>query len=387
MTYILIFIKKALELFNLSHFFRNIIFYFIKDRLYKTNNIVSTNKPTFLIVSYGGLGDIIMLVDFALKLSNSFNVYFLINEPFYTIHKLLNSKKCLLIPYTKQNLFQKLKLFRNSKYKDLILIQHTPIVEFFFIRKFLKFPPTIGTLCEYFLLESSGLDKKISEPLPKNRPHFYKIFKKIIEKTFLSNQSINLEKINNFYEKKSKVLIKEEYIIVSPTKDNRWKAGKFGITFYQNLIIRLFNITNKKIIMVGTARDLPYLEKILRNIPSKINVENLAGKTNLYDVSVLTKNCLFVVANDNGIHHLSNFLNKKTLTLFNFSSPFVFSWNKSTSHYLFNNLYKCMPCVSVPKGPWDNTPFSCPFNYKCSKSINEENVIDKLIDLKWIKKI
>ena len=92
----------------------------------------------------------------------------------------------------------------------------------------------------------------------------------------------------------------------------------------------------------------------------------------------------FVVANDNGVHHLSNFLNKQTLTLYNFSSYKVYNWPNRNSNYIFKPLYNCMPCVGKENGPFDNYPFKCPWNIRCKYTIDEEDIFKKLGELKWI---
>ena len=98
----------------------------------------------------------------------------------------------------------------------------------------------------------------------------------------------------------------------------------------------------------------------------------------------MLKETEFVVANDNGVHHLSNFLNKKTLTLYTFSSYNTFNWNNKNSKHIFKPLYDCMPCVGKENGPFDYHPFKCPWTIRCKKTINEMDIINKLRKLRWI---
>ena len=73
-------------------------------------------------------------------------------------------------------------------------------------------------------------------------------------------------------------------------------------------------------VLVGSKEDLPMIKNLIINKPKELNFKNLVGKTNLKDLIQIIKNANFVISNDNGIHHLSNYLNKKTLTFFTFSS-------------------------------------------------------------------
>ena len=53
------------------------------------------------------------------------------------------------------------------------------------------------------------------------------------------------------------------------------------------------------------------IKNLIINKPKELNFKNLVGKTNLKDLIQIIKNANFVISNDNGIHHLSNYLNKK----------------------------------------------------------------------------
>ena len=137
-------------------------------------------------------------------------------------------------------------------------------------------------------------------------------------------------------------------------------------------------------LIVGTNQDKKIVNNILNGLDCKKSIINLAGKTSILDLIDLINDAKFVVANDNGVHHLSNFLKKKTLTLYNFSSYKVYNWPNKNSKYIFNPLYDCMPCVGTENGPFDNYPFKCPWNVRCKHSIDETIIVKKLGDLKWI---
>ena len=133
---------------------------------------------------------------------------------------------------------------------------------------------------------------------------------------------------------------------------------------------------------MGKNEDSFKIYEVLNLIPKNFNYINLVGKTNLVDLITIINKTEFTIANDNGIHHLSNFLKKKTITLFNFSSPLVYKWNNKNSLTLFKKKYNCMPCISKPNGPWDNIPFKCPYKIRCKDSLNSENIINVFSKLK-----
>ncbi len=183
---------------------------------------------------------------------------------------------------------------------------------------------------------------------------------------------------------KSSFIPNSSYFILSPTKDSNWSMGFLDYKIYANFIQKMIENTNLTPIVVGTTIDKKIIDNILKNLSSKFKPINLAGKTNIKDLIGLVKESDFVVANDNGVHHLSNFLNKKTLTLYNFSSYKVYNWPNKDSNYIFKPLYNCMPCVGKENGPFDNYPFKCPWNVRCKNTIDEEDIFKKLGELKWI---
>ena len=126
------------------------------------------------------------------------------------------------------------------------------------------------------------------------------------------------------------------------------------------------------------------IKKITKHIPENVNYHNLTGLTSIKDLIPLIINSSFVVANDNGIHHLSNFLNIRTLTLYNFSSHEVYNWSNKNSEYIFNPVFSCMPCVGNQNGPFDNYPFKCPWKVRCKNTISSKNIVSKLKEVKWI---
>ena len=84
---------------------------------------------------------------------------------------------------------------------------------------------------------------------------------------------------------------------------------------YSNLIKKIFQTTKLTPVLVGSPLDQKIIEKILINLPPKYYPINLVGKTTISDLISLLKEAEFVVANDNGVHLLSNFLNNSTSIL------------------------------------------------------------------------
>ena len=110
------------------------------------------------------------------------------------------------------------------------------------------------------------------------------------------------------------------------------------------------------------------VNNLLKNLPQRLKFKNLVGKTDLQQLIQIIKKANFVISNDNGIHHLSNYLNKKTLTFFTFSSCEALKWDiEIVILYLIKSIIVCH--VGNKTGPFDNYPFQCPWKIRCVNSI------------------
>ena len=143
---------------------------------------------------------------------------------------------------------------------------------------------------------------------------------------------------------------------------------------YLDTMFYIYKKTKLIPVLVGSKEDLPIIQNLIINKPKELHIRNLVGKTNLKDLIQIVKNAKFVISNDNGIHHLSNYLNVKTLTFFTFSSYVTLKWNNNNSFFIFNKKYQCMPCIGNKSGPFDNYPFSCPWQIRCKDSITVDNI-------------
>ncbi len=382
--FLLIYLKKIFQGSKFDICIRLIINY-LSPHYYKFSKKINFTQDTkFIYICYGGLGDCILAFPFLINLSDKCKVTIFIDAKFKGIENLLN-RKIEVKFYVKKDLFKELKNYRKIN-SNLILIQQSPILEFILFHFFLRMPPTIGFLykqnqisCEGFLFQTKTINTK----------------NKILKYDLLEKNIIIMCNQNNFIQTKKKYfnqlkfykfsqIPEDPFFILSPTKDPNWSMGFLEYKVYANLIIKILQTTNLTPVLVGTHSDKQIIENILDNLPPKYYPINLVGKTTIKDLISLLNETEFVVANDNGIHHLSNFLNKKTLTLYNFSSYNAFNWHNKNSNYIFKPLYDCMPCVGKENGPFDNYPFKCPWNIRCKKTIDEIDIINKLKKLNWI---
>ena len=378
------FFKKQFAGSVIDKFIRLFFNFFSKIYFKISKAINDEENRSFVFISYGGLGDCILTFPFLIELSFKYHVSIFLDEKLGNLNYLFN-ENIQVIYYKKKYLLKELKKFSILR-SNYILIQQTPIMEFMLFHYYLKRPSTIGFIYKQNIISFEGIKKKDIALLTNNKSIKYKEL--LAQILLFENKSINDCK-NNYINKevhqfKYKDTPKRDYFILSTTKDHNWEMGFLNYETYGKFLINLSKKSNILPVLVGTINDINSIQNILQYLPENLKVLNLVGKTTIKDLMSLIINSNFVIANDNGVHHLSNFLKKQTLTLYNFSSHEVYNWTNKTSNYIFNQKFNCMPCVGNQNGPFDNYPFKCPWQVRCKNTISENDIIKKLEDLNWI---
>jgi len=373
-------IKSLIQGTMIDKYLRLFICYLSKYYYKNVNQKKNLQFEKSLIILYGGMGDSILLFPMIKKLSQKYDVDVLIEDKFIEIKEIL-PKNVNCIKYKKKEIFNELANYRVEN-KRFILLQQSPIFEFLIFNFILGRPPVIGFIYNQRILEMEGLSEKFSIQTSCNKIKKYELFFDLISKKikYLNSKVKSYSKQNTTPKNTNK-----NYFVLAPSKTLTWKGvGLLEHSVYLDTMNYIYKKTKLIPVLVGSKEDLPMIENLIINKPKELNFKNLVGKTNLKDLIQIIKNANFVISNDNGIHHLSNYLDKKTLTFFTFSSYKTLKWNKKNSFFIFNKKYKCMPCIGNESGPFDNYPFICPWKIRCKNSITIDNVIKKIEKIKLI---
>ena len=360
---------------------------FTFNQIYKYKNIFLQKKnvesfDNIVIFCYGGMGDNIITFPMITKLCQNFNVHVFIEDKFKELSILL-PKNCYFYNYSKKNLFSTLLKFRRKKIPNLLFIQQSPIFELFLFKMIMNVSATIGFLYSHRDINTLNLPQLSIKKNIINKVNGYEIiYEQIMTLPKLNRKPAKQYKKNNIFNINKNFDFNFKYFTVSVSKNSSWEMGSIEPEEYYKAIKEIYIRTKLVAVFLGTNEDSSKINEVLSLIPKKINFVNLVGKTNLVDLIGIVNKTEFTIANDNGIHHLSNFLEKKSITLFNFSSPLVYKWNNKNSLMVFKKKYRCMPCISKPNGPWDNVPFKCPYNIRCKNSLNAEDIINVFTKLK-----
>lgn len=102
----------------------------------------------------------------------------------------------------------------------------------------------------------------------------------------------------------------------------------------------------EKILLIGGPAEKSFVDLVWGLLPSRQNMENLAGKTSLAQLAEVLASAQLVLSTDSGPAHLANALGTKTIVLFgagneNNTSPY----NKGLLEVIRLGKLSCEPCV------------------------------------------
>jgi len=125
----------------------------------------------------------------------------------------------------------------------------------------------------------------------------------------------------------------------SSLEGRRWPAQSFA-----SLADLLIENLNARIIIFGVESENEVAEEIKSLAKNKDRISNLAGKTNLSELSQLLEKCEYLVTNDTGTMHLAAALGTKIVGLFFAHAHPYETAPFSPGHLLFQARISCAPC-------------------------------------------
>lgn len=357
------FLKNILRFyfrFLLSLFLRTIIILTSKFK-HKDNNFTHNNQ-NYIIILYGGIGDLMMMSNLANNLSKNNEVTLFIDKKLNFMKNVF--EKCEVIEYSSNNVIEAIKKIRKNS-KDKIFLSWSSSVELmilYLISKSNSYLGFVGTYSKVFFKNKFHLNKKL------NRYQIYNELYKLISKNNLDDY------INDYkYRHKNKY---DRYIIIHPHKTNYWGDVSIKNIEWIKFIRLILENTNLNIILVGSKKEIEKVTWIKQNLQLNKRIFDLTGKTNFQELNLLLKDSYALVTGDTGIMHLANRFKIKIFSVFTFSDHKVYATQNNTTVIYKKNI-KCQPCVSTSKDGSDNYPPVCFNNFACSDSIKSIDIFNE----------
>lgn len=323
-----------------------------------------------LIIRMSSIGDIVLATSFLKSVKHRYpdgEIHFLIKKEFSelvknhpSIDKLISFDKKLGL----KELFRMGKFLRNNNY-DIIFDIHSV-----FRTKILS------------LFLRKNLFKQIRKPRLRRFLLFYG-YQNFFEKSFshikmyhtLLNEDKTFPPTNLFIEEKEKnetkkFLVKnnigDSYIAVVPGA--AWSQKQWSIDNYNNLMTRLIDSFNSKIVILGAANDI-----ICDQIIKDERIVNLKDKTSLRMAMGIVKYAQHTLGSDTGLLHISEAMGTPvTMILGPTSRETGARVTLSNSKVIENKDLWCRPCSQNGSRPCYRK------EQYCMSKINSEKVFDNV---------
>ena len=136
----------------------------------------------------------------------------------------------------------------------------------------------------------------------------------------------------------------EEDILVGFQAGSSLEGRRWPVRSFANLADMLIEDLNARIIIFGVDSENEVAEEIKNLAKNKDRISNLAGKTNLSELSRLLEKCKYLVTNDTGTMHLAAALGTKIVGLFFAHAHPYETAPFSPGHLIFQARISCAPC-------------------------------------------
>ncbi|HTP12414.1 MAG TPA: glycosyltransferase family 9 protein, partial [Bacteroidota bacterium] len=123
----------------------------------------------------------------------------------------------------------------------------------------------------------------------------------------------------------------------------------------------------------GTSEEREYVQRVINLTHVTGRCINVAGRLTIPELCALLEQSVLYIGNDSGPLHLATALGVPTVGLFGPESP-VFYGPLGDRHTSIYRRLPCSPCMNV----YAAKSFRCPYNARCMKEIQVDEVFDAL---------
>lgn len=136
---------------------------------------------------------------------------------------------------------------------------------------------------------------------------------------------------------------KKEHIVVNINSEA--SSRRLTINKAVEEINELRKQTNRQIFLIGAPKEKAFVDEVFNQLHTQSNMENLAGKTNLFSLIELLASAQVMLTTDSGPAHLANALGTHTVVLFGAGKESnTAPYNKEVRTIVRLNKLSCEPC-------------------------------------------
>jgi lipopolysaccharide heptosyltransferase II len=149
------------------------------------------------------------------------------------------------------------------------------------------------------------------------------------------------------------------------TTPKRWPEAHFAE------LIRRLTSDGETVVLPGDVPERPVIDEMLRQ--HQLEAINLAGRTNIEEVSAIIQHAKLLVCNDSGLMHIGNAHRTPLIALYGPTDDTFTAPRAATSRMLRAPL-PCAPCMKNFAKTEAEAVRDCPINVQCMRDISVEEV-------------
>jgi heptosyltransferase II len=136
---------------------------------------------------------------------------------------------------------------------------------------------------------------------------------------------------------------KKDFVVVNINSEA--SSRRLTVAKAVELLNLLRNSIDRKIVLVGAPKEKKFVDSVLNQLSDQSNIENLAGKTSLYQLAELLASAQVMLTTDSGPAHLANALGTHTTVLFGAGKESnTAPYNKELRNIIRLGQLSCEPC-------------------------------------------
>jgi heptosyltransferase II len=136
---------------------------------------------------------------------------------------------------------------------------------------------------------------------------------------------------------------KKDYVAVNINSEA--SSRRLTTTKAVELLNLLRNSIEENIFLIGAAKEKQFVDAVLQQLSNSSGIENLAGKTNLAQLTEVLASAKLMVSTDSGPAHLANALGTHTIVLFGAGKESnTAPYNKELRDIIRLGELSCEPC-------------------------------------------
>src|SRR5207253_2848875 len=170
-------------------------------------------------------------------------------------------------------------------------------------------------------------------------------------------------------------------LIICHINSNNGQSKRWPIPYWATLIDRLMRQAGAHVVLTGAAADLPQIEAVTKRM--REHAINLAGKTNLTQLTALLQKADLLISGDSGPLHMGVACGTPIIGIYGPTNPLLGGPASPDATVLRSGIW-CSPCYNAKE------PADCPFyTTQCMKNITPTRVFeiahDKLMSNQKLK--